>query len=71
MTRALLISAILALGLTACGQKPAPAPQAPATPAPAATPAPEAAPAAAPEAAKDAAVDAAKGGEMAKDAVKK
>ena len=64
MTRSLLISAILALGLTACGQKPAPAPQAPATPAPAATPAPEAAPAAAPapEAAKDAPADAAKGG---------
>ena len=69
MTRALLISAILALGLTACGQKPAPAPQAPATPAPAATPAPDPAPA--PEAAKDAPADAAKGGEMAKDAMKK
>ena len=67
MTRALLISAILALGLTACGQKPAPAPQAPATPAPEAAPA--AAPA--PEAAKDAPADAAKGGEMAKDAMKK
>ncbi len=71
MTRALLISAILALGLTACGQKPAAAPQAPATPAPAATPAPEPAPAPAPEAAKDAPADAAKGGEMAKDAMKK
>jgi len=48
MNRSFLLAAVLALGLTACGEKPAPAP-APKTaaPAPAATPAP--APAATPE----------------------
>ena len=51
MNRSFLLAALLALGLTACGEKPAPAP-APKTaaPAPAATPAP--APAPAPDAAK-------------------
>jgi hypothetical protein len=52
MNRSFLIAALLAVGLTACGEKPAPAPKQPApAPAPAATPAP--APAPAPEAAKD------------------
>src|SRR3972149_3126207 len=50
MNRSLLIAALLAVGLTACGEKPAPAPAPKATPAPApaAAPAPAPAPAAAP-----------------------
>ena len=58
MNRSLLIAAMLAVGLTACGEKPAPAPvQAPApapaaVPAPAATPAPAPAPAPTPDAMK-------------------
>ena len=54
MTRSALLAALLALALTACGEKPAEAPAAEAA-APAAEAAPaaaEAAPAAAPEAAK-------------------
>ena len=46
MNRSFLIAALLAVGLTACGEKPAPAPKQPApAPAPAATPAPAPAPA--------------------------
>jgi hypothetical protein len=46
MSRSFLIAALLAVGLTACGEKPAPAPKQPApAPAPAATPAPAPAPA--------------------------
>ncbi len=45
MNRSILIAALLALGLTACGEKPAKAPVVPApAPAPAATPAPAPAP---------------------------
>lgn len=55
MNRSFLIAALLAVGLTACGEKPAPAPKQPApAPAPATTPAPAPAPAPAPEAMKDA-----------------
>lgn len=53
MNRTFLIAALLAVGLTACGEKPAPAPKQPApAPAPAATPAPPPAPAPAPDAMK-------------------
>ena len=57
MNRSLLIAALLTVGLVACGDKPAPAPEAPkAEPAKDAAAAPAAAPAAA---------------DMAKDAMKK
>lgn len=76
MNRSLLIAALLAVGLAACGEKPAPAPApAPSTPAPAAAPAPAPAPAPAaeapkaPEPGKEAAAPAA--GEMSKEATKK
>src|SRR5262245_32031952 len=75
----LLIAALLALGLSACGEEPKPAPKA--APAPKAEPAPAPAPAAAPasapaaepasapaaEPAKDAAAPAPAGGEMKKE----
>jgi hypothetical protein len=67
MNRSLLIAALLAVGLTACGEKPAPAP---ATPAPAPAPAAAPAPAPAPDAAKDAAAPAAPDA-MKKDEMKK
>jgi hypothetical protein len=59
MNRSFLIAALLAVGLTACGEKPAPAPKQPApAPAPAATPAPAPAPTPAPaKAGKACAID--------------
>ncbi len=53
MNRSILIAAFLALGLTACGEKPGKAPVAPA-PAPAVAPAPAATPAPAPAPVPDA-----------------
>jgi hypothetical protein len=52
MKRSLLLASVLALALTACGEKPAPAPKPAAAPAPAPAPAPAEAPKA--EAATDA-----------------
>ncbi|MEK7231812.1 MAG: hypothetical protein AAB115_07285 [Pseudomonadota bacterium] len=75
MNRSLLIAALLAVGLTACGEKPAPAPAPKAAPAPAPAAAP--APAPVPEApkaepAKDAAAPAAAPADaMKKDEMKK
>ena len=60
MNRSLLIAALVAVGLAACGEKPAPAP----APAPKAAPAP--APAAAPAPAPAPAPDAMKTDEMKK-----
>jgi hypothetical protein len=72
MNRSLLIAALVAVGLTACGEKPAPAPAPKATPAPApapaAAPAPAPAPAAAPAEEKK---DEMKKDEMKKDEMKK
>jgi hypothetical protein len=71
MNRSLLIAALVTIGLTACGQKPAPAPapQAAPAPAPAAAPAPAPAPAAAP--AEEMKKDEMKKDEMKKDEMKK
>jgi hypothetical protein len=79
MNRSFLIAALLAVGLTACGEKPATPPAQPAVPPPSTQPAPPVPSVPAPDAvkaepAKDAAAPAAeapKGGEMAKDAAKK
>jgi hypothetical protein len=73
MNRSLLIAALVAVGLTACGQKPAPAPAPQATPAPAAAPAPAPVPdATKAEPGKDAAAPAAApADEMKKDETKK
>jgi hypothetical protein len=72
MNRSLLIAALVAVGLAACGEKPAPAPapapKAAPAPAPAAAPAPTPAPAG--EAAKGAAAPAAPDA-MKKDETKK
>jgi hypothetical protein len=68
MNRSLLIAVLVAAGLAACGEKPAPAPAPKSAPAPAAAPAPAPVPAPAGDAAKGAAAPAAP---AAPDAMKK